>query len=174
MKRIALVLAACLLIALCASAGAATEVKIWHTFTEGQQAALEKYAADPVEMGILVLELKSFPTNTRLYKLVEGNGTLINCKPLNEKGELPAWVCETAKKKYKFTIQPSAAALLVSQIGTEMGILDQELSKLALTVEKDQPVTEAQVRQNSGSWRTQTVWTLVDCILDGRAKDALQ
>lgn len=135
---------------------------------------LEKYAAEPVEMGILVLELKSFPTNTRLFKLVEGNGTLISCKPLNEKGELPAWVCETAKKKYNFTIQPSAAALLVSQIGTEMGILDQELSKLALTVGKDEPVTEVQVRQNSGSWRTQTVWTLVDCILDGCAKEALQ
>jgi len=135
---------------------------------------LEKYAAEPAEAGILVLELKSFPSNTRLFKLVEGNGVLINCKPLNEKGELPAWVCETAKKKHHFTIQPSAAALLVSQIGTEMGILDQELSKLALSVENGQPVTEIQVRQNSGSWRMQTVWTLVDCILDGRAKEALQ
>ena len=47
MKRgLTLALAACFLIALCASACAATEVKIWHTFTEGQQAALEKYAAD--------------------------------------------------------------------------------------------------------------------------------
>ncbi|MBQ9454926.1 MAG: DNA polymerase III subunit delta [Thermoguttaceae bacterium] len=135
---------------------------------------LEKYTAEPAEMGILVMELKSFPANTRLYKLVEGNGTLISCNPLNERGELPAWVCETAKKKYKFTIQPSAAALLVSQIGTEMGILDQELGKLALSVEKDQPVTEVQVRQNCGTWRTQTIWTLVDCILDGRAKEALQ
>ncbi|MCR4706646.1 MAG: extracellular solute-binding protein [Clostridiales bacterium] len=47
MKRgLALALAACLMIALAAAASAATEVKIWHTFTEGQQAALEKYAAD--------------------------------------------------------------------------------------------------------------------------------
>ena len=46
MKRIAWVLAFCLLVAFCAASSAATEVKIWHTFTEGQQAALEKYAAD--------------------------------------------------------------------------------------------------------------------------------
>ena len=47
MKRvIGLIMVLCLAVGLCASASAATEVKIWHTFTEGQQAALERYAAD--------------------------------------------------------------------------------------------------------------------------------
>ncbi|MDO5300044.1 MAG: extracellular solute-binding protein [Clostridia bacterium] len=44
-KIVALMAAAVMLFALCASASAATQVTIWHTFTDAQQAALEKFAA---------------------------------------------------------------------------------------------------------------------------------
>ena len=45
-KIVALAAAAVMLFALCAGASAATKVSIWHTFTDEQQAALEKFAAD--------------------------------------------------------------------------------------------------------------------------------
>ena len=45
-KLFALAVAAVMLFALCAGASAATKVSIWHTFTDAQQAALEKFAAD--------------------------------------------------------------------------------------------------------------------------------
>ena len=45
-KFVALMAAAVMLFALCASASAATQVTIWHTYTNDQQAALEKFAAD--------------------------------------------------------------------------------------------------------------------------------
>lgn len=143
-------------------------------FVSKNRERLEEYAATPLETGVLVLELKSFPSNTKLFKLVEGNGLLVDCRPLNEKQELPRWVCETAREKHHFTIQSGAASLLISQVGTEMGLLNQELGKLALTVEKDVPVTELDIRQKTGTWRTQTVWTLVECILEGQAKESLQ
>ena len=44
-KFVALMAAAVMLFAFCASANAATQVTIWHTFTDAQQAALEKFAA---------------------------------------------------------------------------------------------------------------------------------
>lgn len=45
-KFVALAAAAVMLFALCASASAATQVTIWHTFTDAQQETLEKAAAD--------------------------------------------------------------------------------------------------------------------------------
>ena len=45
-KLVALMAAAAMLVAFCAGASAATQVTIWHTFTDAQQAALEKFAAD--------------------------------------------------------------------------------------------------------------------------------
>ncbi|MFR6025541.1 MAG: extracellular solute-binding protein [Christensenellales bacterium] len=45
-KLVALMAAAVMLVAFCAGASAATQVTIWHTFTDAQQAALEQFAAD--------------------------------------------------------------------------------------------------------------------------------
>lgn len=143
-------------------------------FVAKNRVELEKWAEAPSETGTLVLEMKTFPSNTRLYRLVDGNGLMIDCRPLNERDELPQWVCEIAQKKHHVTIRQNAATLLIAQIGTEMGLLDQEIAKLALTVEGDEPITEAHIRKNSGSWRMQTVWTLIDCMLDGQAEETLQ
>ena len=41
-KLVALMAAAVMLVAFCAGASAATQVTIWHTFTDAQQTALEK------------------------------------------------------------------------------------------------------------------------------------
>ena len=46
MKKILILTLTLCLVAMATMALAATEVKVWHTFTEGQQAALERYAAD--------------------------------------------------------------------------------------------------------------------------------
>ncbi len=45
-KLVTLLAAAVLLLALCASASAATTITIWHTFTDDQQAALDAFAAE--------------------------------------------------------------------------------------------------------------------------------
>lgn len=45
-KHVALMVAVAMLIALCATASAATTVTIWHTFTDAQQEALETFAAE--------------------------------------------------------------------------------------------------------------------------------
>ena len=45
-KLVALMAAAVMLVAFCAGASAATQVTIWHTFTDSHQTALEKFAAD--------------------------------------------------------------------------------------------------------------------------------
>ncbi len=142
-------------------------------FLQKNREVLEAYALAPFETGVLVLELKTCAANTRFYKLLAENGLLIDCRHPTER-EIQTWVSEQAKSKYHFTIQPTAAELLVTQIGDEMGLLDQELAKLALLTDGDAPITPNQVRKNSGSWRTQTVWTLVDCILDGQAPEALK
>src|SRR5258708_27730428 len=48
-------------------------------FVTRHRAALEKYVADPAEQGILVLDVRTWPANTRLAKLVDNSGTII-CK----------------------------------------------------------------------------------------------
>jgi DNA polymerase-3 subunit delta len=58
-------------------------------------------------------------------------------------------------------------------VGAELGLLDQELAKLALFCEQDDEVGVELVRQVVGGWRTKTTWELLDAVLDGHAAAAV-
>jgi DNA polymerase-3 subunit delta len=62
---------------------------------------------------------------------------------------------------------------LVDLVGWEIGILDQELAKLVLFAEPDQPVSEELVQRVVGGWRTRTIWEMIDAAADGDAATAM-
>src|SRR5262249_10833691 len=99
-------------------------------FVSAHRGQLEKYVAAPAPHGVLVLDVKNWPSNTRLYRLLDGPAG-ISCKALTG-SKLCDWCrqwCSTSQGKQLTT---SAAQLLVDLIGAEMGLLDQELAKLAV------------------------------------------
>ncbi|MDO4549947.1 MAG: DNA polymerase III subunit delta [Planctomycetia bacterium] len=142
-------------------------------FTAKNKDFLETYISQPSSTSFLILELHTFAANTRLYKLLNESGTLIDCKPPAET-ELTAWVLFRAQNSHHFQLTPEAAKLLVEQAGTEMGLLDQELQKLSLVVKTGNVVQPAQIRQLSGSWRQRQAWDLIDYMLTGQTSEALQ
>ncbi len=91
---------------------------------------LEDYVLRPSRTGVLVLDLDSFPANTRLYKLIVADGLAIDCSTPDE-ARLTKWLIDWAKQQHKVQISPAAADALVELVGTELGLLDQELAKLA-------------------------------------------
>jgi DNA polymerase-3 subunit delta len=68
----------------------------------------------------------------------------------------------------------TTAGLLVDLIGTELGLLDQELAKLALVVPQGGKVTADSVMENVGSWRTRTTWEMLDLALAGNVPEAIR
>src|SRR5262249_28411315 len=100
------------------------------TFVSRHRAHLGKYVNQPAATGVLVLEVKSWPATTRLAKLVASEATL-SCKA-PPAYKLPAWCIQWAASKHGKQLAQAAANLLVDLIGTDMGQLDQELTKLAI------------------------------------------
>ncbi|MBL8795727.1 MAG: DNA polymerase III subunit delta, partial [Planctomycetia bacterium] len=92
---------------------------------------LEKYAAHPSTQGTLVLEVQSFPATTRLAKML-GDAT-IACKAMGA-AKLPAWCVQWAKAHHDQQLTQPAAQLLVDLVGADMGLLEQEIAKLAVYV----------------------------------------
>jgi DNA polymerase-3 subunit delta len=133
---------------------------------------LEDYAAKPRPTGILVLEVKTWPANTRLAKLVAADGLTIDCRPLKP-AQVSGWAIAWAKRTHNIQLPAAAANVLVDLAGTELGLLDQELAKLALTAGPGGKVSAEQVGQLVGSWRTKTAWQMLDAALDGDAREAL-
>ncbi|MBN2473950.1 MAG: DNA polymerase III subunit delta [Pirellulales bacterium] len=141
-------------------------------FVSRYRPELEDYVARPARTGVLLLELKSFPGNTRLHKAVAADGLAIDCSAPRAAG-LSRWLATWAQQAHRVKLPPSAVEVLLEVIGPELGLLDQELAKLALVVGADKRITPEMVTQLAGGWRAKTVWEMLDAALAGDARGAM-
>ncbi len=141
-------------------------------FVSRYRSELEDYVARPKPTGILILEVKSWPANTRLYKAVAGDGLQVDCSALPP-ARLTRWLTAWANQTHDVQLTKSAAELLVETVGPELGLLDQELAKLALSIGPGGKITPETVSRSVGSWRARTTWEMLDAALDGNVRQAL-
>ncbi|MGI5832262.1 MAG: DNA polymerase III subunit delta [Thermoguttaceae bacterium] len=135
------------------------------TFVANNREKLEGYLKAPSPTGVLLLQVKSFPSHWRLYGAVEAGGLLIDlAKP--KKIALLRWLVHRTKF-YGLNAKERALEVLIDQIGEEAGLLESELARLALTVSPDDELTEEFVFRNVGSWRKQKAWDIVNDALAG-------
>jgi DNA polymerase-3 subunit delta len=143
------------------------------TFVSRYRAELEDYVTRPVSCGVLLLSVGSFPSNTRLYKAVVSEGMAVECSA-PPTARLVKWVTDWGAQSHKLRVPLSAAELLVDIIGPELGLLDQELAKLALVAGDDRKITVEMVQQMVGGWRAKTTWEMLDAAMAGNAPGALE
>lgn len=150
------------------------------TFVTEYRAELEDFVT--ATRGVLVLDVKTWPGNTRLAKAVDANGLAIDCRsyealqPKDQKPrerEVKKWLAERTKAVYQVQIDSAAVDALVELVPPEPGILVQEIARLALLTGADRTIDTQLVRDNVGGWRTRATWDMVDAAADGRAADAL-
>lgn len=142
-------------------------------FVTKNRAELEDYVEKPSANGILVLLMKTLAANTNLYKKLEKTGRLIECKAPSPH-ELPSWLVQFSQLHHRTVLETAAAELLVEHIGCELGLLDQEIAKLALMVEPNRPITVSMVAQHVGSWRTRSTFDMLDLAMSGKTAAALR
>jgi DNA polymerase-3 subunit delta len=141
------------------------------SFVSRYRAALEKYAASPSKSGVLVLEVKSWPSNTKLAKLIPDAATIVGKTPPAYK--LPAWCVDWAKTAYTKKLAGPASQLLVDLVGPEMGLLDTELEKLAVYVGDRGAIEAKDIDLLVGRSRSANVFKIMDAVGDGKPKEAL-
>jgi DNA polymerase-3 subunit delta len=144
-------------------------------FVTRERARLEKFAAAlaerPASTGVLVLEVQTWTATTRLAKLVPEPCT-ISCKTPSGH-QLADWAVKWCAAGHRKQLPVAAARLLVDLVGPEMGLLDQELGKLATYVGSAQRIEPADVDKLVGSSRTETTWKLFDLIGEGKTGEAV-
>lgn len=132
---------------------------------------LEGYVAKPRATAVLVLVPSAWASTTRLFKLVAETGLQIECKTPSE-ARLLKWLVDWGKRKHGATLNRDAAELLAESAEPELGLLDQELAKLA-ALAGNTPITVEMVREAVGGWRAQTTWDMLDAATAGNADLAL-
>jgi DNA polymerase-3 subunit delta len=140
-------------------------------FVTNYRAALEKLAGDLPSTGSLVLDVKTWPSNTRLARMVDAAATLV-CKAPPQRS-LEAWCVKWAPSRHGKAITQPAAALLLDLVGSEMGLLDQELLKLAVYVGDRQRIDVDDVHKLVGRSRDENVFKIMEAVGTGDSKTAL-
>jgi DNA polymerase-3 subunit delta len=141
-------------------------------FVTAYRGLLEEYVARPKSGGVLVLEVKTWASNTRLYKALAETGLQIECKAPAD-AALAKWLSPWARKQHAAALSATAAERLVEMVGPEMGLLDQELAKLALLAGPGGKITDELVQESVGGWRAKTAWEMLDAAAFGDAREAL-
>jgi DNA polymerase-3 subunit delta len=150
------------------------------TFVTAQRNRLEDYVAKPSKSATLVLDVGTWAANTRLYKAVDDLGLQIQCSPpLKGKSKnvdenrVVKWLMSRATKPHGFKMKSLAAEVLLELVGPTLGLLEQDLAKLALYVPAGGEVNAELVQSAVGGWRAKTTWDAMDAALDGHAGEAL-
>lgn len=134
---------------------------------------LEDYVARPRHHGVLVLVVDTWPSNTRLYKAVAAAGLSVDCAA-PKATPLVKWLVARSRQVHGARLDRDAAEMLVEIVGPELGLLDQELAKLAVSVGPSDEIDAQHVRQLVGGWRAKTTWDMLDTALQGDAPAALE
>ncbi len=142
-------------------------------FITAHRPALERYCGDPSDMGILILAAQTFPSTTRLHKIITQSGEVVLAKPPDRQG-LNAWISQRARSEYGKNMASAVVQRLKEQVGDSPGKLDAELSKLADYVGERSAITVEDVNALCGHSREEQVFAVMDAVLDGHAAEALK
>ncbi len=115
-----------------------------------QLAKLESYVENPQTTTILVFayKYKTPDGRSKTTKLLKKHAVYMESKPLYE-NKVPAFVTGRLKEM-GYQIDPNATRMLVEYLGTDLGKINNELSKLAIVHSKDQPITPQVIEDNIG------------------------
>jgi DNA polymerase-3 subunit delta len=140
-------------------------------FVTAERARLEKYVAAPAATGVLVLDVKTWLTNTRLAKQLPNDAILVCNPPAAQK--LPEWCIAWCLAQHGKELPVAAARVLVDLVGADMGLLDQELLKLSTYVGTAKRIDTAAVEQLVGDSRAEKTWDIFHKIGNGQTSEAL-
>jgi DNA polymerase III subunit delta len=141
-------------------------------FISKYRGGLEDYVDKPSQSSILILDCKSWRKNTKLAKKVAADGLEIECSELTG-AKLIKWLTDEAAQAHGKQLSRDAAALMVELVGGSLGLLGQELSKLASYAGENDRVTPEDVRSLVGGWKAETTWTMTNAVRDGNVSLAL-
>lgn len=141
-------------------------------FIKTYRTGLEKYLANPATGSLLILDVNTWQKNTKLFKAVAKIGINAECNELKG-APLSKWIIDQAKSVHEKSMNKQTASLMIELTGNSLGLLQQELDKVAALVGDNSEITLDDVTKVVGGWRIETTWVMLDAIRDGDVGAAL-
>ena len=145
------------------------------SFVSSHREILENFAGRrPGNGGFLMLEVRSFPSNTRLAKAVQQHGLIITTST-PPRFDLTGWLQKWAAQIYSIQLPAVTASTILERLGNELGQIDQALSTFAAALPLDgkRSLPPEMVDSLEGMGHQRTVWEMVDAAAAGRTTEAI-
>lgn len=141
-------------------------------FISDNRDRLERYYAKPSSTGVLLLDVESWKSNTKLAKAVPESATFL-CEPLTAY-RLGPWISNWCKKQYGKQLEADALHCLLESLNPDFGIIDQELKKLITYVGDKDSIDRHAVEKLVAENRSSTVWSILDALAAGTPSVAIR
>ncbi len=142
-------------------------------FVSQNRELLEKYFDNPCPTGILILNVSSWPSNTRLAKKLPNTGKLITVTQ-PKTWQLPGRLVQYTADAHSKRLSKDAAELLVELTGDDLVRLYSEVDKLALFADSEKTITVKHVEKLIGHNRLYNAFAVIDKCLAGDAGAAVE
>lgn len=160
-----------------ATATRAAVVRNADAFVSDARERLEALATAPRGgRGLVVLEVRAFPGNTRLAKAVAAHGLAIDTA-IPARYDLAAWVRHWGQARHGIQLAAATAARLLERLGGDLGQVDQAIARLAAgcaPADRGKPIPPDAVDAFAGSPQERTAWGMIDAAAGGDTKRALR
>lgn len=160
-----------------AGATRAAIVRNADAFVTGARSVLEKLAGSARGgRGLVIVEVRTFPGNTRLAKAVATHGMQIEIS-IPARVNLAAWVRQWAQLKHGLELAAATAQRLLERLGNNLGQVDQALARLAAATDplaKKKVIPPEAVDDFAGTPQEKTAWSMIDSAAAGKAAEAIR
>lgn len=166
-------------IPLFAGATRAAVVRSADGFVTAARETLEKLAGSPrgsgSGRGLVILEVRSLPANTRLAKALAKQGLIIDLS-IPPRTNLATWVRQWSQSRHGIQLAAATAQRLLERLGNNLGQVDQALARLAAATDPAAKKTAIQpeaIDDFAGSPLERTAWGMIDAAATGDAREAI-
>ncbi|MFD1171504.1 DNA polymerase III subunit delta [Oceanobacillus picturae] len=134
---------------------------------EHEVSTLERYLSNPVDYTVLVLiaPYDKIDERKKVSKLLKKQATVAVCNPVKEY-EVNKWIKDLAVQ-FKVSIAPDALEIFESELSTNLQMLENELTKLALYVGENGVITREIAEQLIAHTVDNSSLRLVDAVIEG-------
>jgi DNA polymerase-3 subunit delta len=155
-----------------ATATRAAVVRAADAFVTRFREPLEKLAGTSRgRRGVVILEVKSLPSNTKLAKAIAKAGVIVDTA-IPPKANLASWLVAWAKSHHGRAIQKATAERLLDRLDSDLGQIDQAIARLAAAGGTGAIPPEA-VDEIAMGPKERSAGEMVDLAASGRAAAAI-
>lgn len=139
-----------------------------------QMEDLAAYAENPLASTVLVIayKYKKLDKRKKLYKTLSNRHVVLESKKLYD-NEIPGWIGQALQER-GLRSTPEAQQLLAEYLGTDLGRIDQELTKLELALQEGQTVDPLVVEENVGISKDYNNFELIKALAVGDFAKAIR